>query len=62
MIVVALLVAGALVGSAIASQVFADAADDRLRVASEIGYFGSLAVAGVLVVVSLWRLVRRPRR
>jgi ubiquinone biosynthesis protein len=62
MVVVAVLVAGALVGSAIASQVFADAADERLRVASEIGYFGSLGVAAVLVIVFLWRLVRPRRR
>jgi predicted unusual protein kinase regulating ubiquinone biosynthesis (AarF/ABC1/UbiB family) len=62
MVVVAVLVAGALVGSAIASQVFSDAANDRLRVASEVGYFGSLAVAAVLVVVFLWRLVRPRRR
>ncbi len=60
MIVVAVLVAGGLVGSAVASQVFADAADQRLSAASQIGFFGFLGVAAVLVVVLLARLVRRP--
>ena len=60
MIVVAVLVAGGLVGSAVASQVFADAADERLSAASQIGFFGFLGVAAVLVVVLLARLVRRP--
>jgi hypothetical protein len=40
-------------------QVFSDAADERLRVASQIGFFGSLAVAAALVVVLLVQLVRR---
>jgi hypothetical protein len=39
--------------------VFSDAADERLRVASQIGFFGSLAVAAALVVVLLVQLVRR---
>jgi ubiquinone biosynthesis protein len=62
MVVVAVLVAGALVGSAIASQVFDEAADVRLQTASQVGYVASLAIAAVLVVVFLWRLFRRPRR
>jgi ubiquinone biosynthesis protein len=62
MVVVAVLVAGSLVGSAIASQVFSQAEDERLRTASQVGYFASLGVAAVLVVVFLWRLVRPPRR
>jgi hypothetical protein len=59
MVVISVLLAGALVGSALAPQVFSDAADERLRVASQIGFFGSLAVAAALVVVLLVQLVRR---
>jgi len=59
MIVVAVLVAGGLIGSALASQVFADAPDQRLVAASQIGFFGFLTVAAVLVVVLLTRSVRR---
>ena len=62
MMVVAVLVAGALVGSAIASQVFSRAADERLRMLSEVGYFASLGVAAVLVVLFLWRLTHSRRR
>jgi hypothetical protein len=62
MLVVAVLVAGALVGSAIASQVFAQAADGRLATLSEVGYFASLGVAAVLVVLFLWRLTHSRRR
>jgi ubiquinone biosynthesis protein len=61
MIIIAVLVAGALVGSAIASQVFAQAQDERLRTASQWGYFGSLAVAAILVVILLVQLIRRRR-
>ncbi len=59
MIVVAVLVAGGLIGSALASQVFADAPDQRLVAASQIGFFGFLSVAAVLVVVLLTRSIRR---
>jgi ubiquinone biosynthesis protein len=59
LVAVAVLLAGALVGSALASQVFADAADERLQTASQIGYFGSLGLAAVLIVVLLVRLTRR---
>ncbi|MGB9375262.1 MAG: AarF/UbiB family protein [Jiangellales bacterium] len=59
MIVVAVLVAGGLIGSALASQVFADAPDERLVAASQIGFFGFLSVAAVLVVVLLTRSIRR---
>jgi ubiquinone biosynthesis protein len=62
MLVVAVLVAGALVGSALASAVFSDAEDERLTAASQIGYFASLGVAAVLIVLFLARVVRRPRR
>jgi ubiquinone biosynthesis protein len=61
-IVIAVLVAGGLVGTALASQVFADAEDERLTIASQAGFVAFLAVAAVLVVVFLARLVRRPRR
>lgn len=59
MIVVAVLVAGGLIGSVLASQVFADAPDQRLVAASQIGFFGFLSVAAVLVVVLLTRSIRR---
>ena len=59
MIVVAVLVAGGLIGSALASQVFADDPDQRLVDASQIGFFGFLSVAAVLVVVLLTRSIRR---
>jgi ubiquinone biosynthesis protein len=59
LVAVAVLLAGALVGSALASQVFADAADERLQTASQIGYFGSLGLAAVLIVVLLVGLTRR---
>lgn len=67
MVVVAVLVAGALVGSAIASSVFGDAEDPRVRFATQAGFFASLGVAVVLVAVYLVRLARgdgasRPRR
>jgi ubiquinone biosynthesis protein len=62
LVVVALLVAGGLVGSALASQVFAQTGDQRLQAASEVGYVASLGVAAVLVVVFLVRLVRGGRR
>jgi len=61
LIVVSVLLAGALVGSALASQVFAAAADQRLAVASQVAFFGSLGLAAVMVVVLLIRLSRRPR-
>lgn len=59
MVVVAVLVAGGLIGSALASQVFADDPDQRLVDASQIGFFGFLSVAAVLVVVLLTRSIRR---
>ena len=59
LVAVAVLLAGALVGSALASQVFAEAADERLQTASQIGYFGALGLAAVLIVVLLVRLARR---
>lgn len=61
LVVVALLVAGALVGTALASQVFADAEDERLTVASQVGFFASLALAAVLIVVFTARALRRPK-
>lgn len=57
---VAVLVAGGLVGTALASQVFAQAADDRLRIASQVGFVAFLGIAALLVVVFLGRLVRGP--
>ena len=63
MIVIAVLVAGSLVGSAVASSVFTSEGNQRLADASNVAYIASLAVAGVLVVNYLWRLVRgRTRR
>ncbi len=59
--VVAVLVAGGLVGTALASQVFADAADERLAIASQVGFFAFLGIAGFLVVVFMSRLLRRPK-
>lgn len=61
-VMVAVLVAGGLVGTALASQVFAQAADDRLRIASQVGFVAFLGIAALLVVVFLGRLVRAPRR
>ena len=58
MVVVAVLVAGALVGSAIASSVFGEAEDPRVRFATQAGFFASLGVAAVLVVIYLVRLAR----
>jgi len=62
MIMVALLVSGALVGTALASQVFADAEDERIVRASQIGYFASLILAVVLVVIFTVRILRGSRR
>jgi ubiquinone biosynthesis protein len=62
MIVIAVLVAGALVGSAVASSVFEGAGNERLVVISNYAYVGELAVAAALVVVYLVRLVRPRRR
>ncbi len=63
MVVVAVLVAGALVGSAVASSVFTSEDNQRLADASNFAYGASLVVAAVLVANYLWRLVRpRPRR
>jgi predicted unusual protein kinase regulating ubiquinone biosynthesis (AarF/ABC1/UbiB family) len=63
MIVIAVLVAGSLVGSAVASSVFTSEGNQRLADASNFAYIASLLVAGVLVVSYLWRLVRdRTRR
>lgn len=61
-IVVAVLVAGGLVGTALASQVFAQAEDERLTFASQAGFVAFLAIAALLVVVFLGRLVRGPGR
>lgn len=58
MVVVAVLVAGAMVGPAIASSVFRDAEDPRVRFATQAAFFASLGVAAVLVVVYLVRLAR----
>jgi hypothetical protein len=62
MIVVAVLVAGALVGSAVASSVFTSEDNQRLADASNFAYIASLAVAAVLVATYLWRLIRPRRR
>jgi hypothetical protein len=62
MVVIAVLVAGALVGSAVASSVFEGAGNERLVVISNYAYVGALAVAAALVVVYLIRLVRPRRR
>jgi ubiquinone biosynthesis protein len=61
MVVAALLVAGALIGTAIASWVFADADDERFANAARVGFFGSLALAAMLVVVVLTRGARSDR-
>jgi hypothetical protein len=58
MVVVAVLVAGARVGSAIASSVFGESDDARLRFATHAGFFASPGVAAVLVVVYRVRLAR----
>jgi ubiquinone biosynthesis protein len=58
MLSVAVLVAGGMIGSALASSVFETAADPRLLAASQLAFFASLAVAAVLVVVSLTRWAR----
>jgi len=62
MVVVAVLVAGALVGSAVASSVFTADGNQRLADASNFAYVASLAVAAVLVATYLWRLIRPRRR
>ena len=62
MLVVAVLVAGAIIGSAIAANVFAGSDNRNVRIAIEIGFFGSLALAAVLVIMFLRRLSRGDRR
>ncbi len=62
MLVVAVLVAGAIIGSAIAANVFAGSGSHSLRLAIEIGLFGSLALAAVLVVTFLHRMSKGDRR
>ena len=62
MIVVAVLVAGSLVGSAVASSVFTAEDNQRLADASNFAYVASLGVAAVLVANYLWRLIRPRRR
>jgi ubiquinone biosynthesis protein len=62
MVVIAVLVAGALVGSAVASSVFEGSGNARLVAVSNYAYVGALAVAAVLVVVYLVRLVKPKRR
>jgi TRAP-type C4-dicarboxylate transport system permease small subunit len=62
MVVVAVLVAGALVGSAVASSVFENSGNERLVLASNFAYVASLVVAALLVMVYLVRMVRTRRR
>jgi hypothetical protein len=62
MLVVAVLVTGAIIGSAIAANVFAASGSHNVRLAIEIGFFGSLALAAVLVITFLRRMSRSDRR
>ncbi len=59
MIVVALLVCGGIIGSAIAATAFAGTAMERY---GTIGFFGSLAVGAVLLVTYIFRLFRSGRQ
>ncbi len=61
MIVVAVLVAGGMIGSAIAATVFDSTGNDTLTDAANIGFFASLAIAAVLVVIFLRRLIREDK-
>ncbi|MEO8107443.1 MAG: AarF/UbiB family protein [Actinomycetes bacterium] len=62
MVVVAVLVAGAMVGSAVASSVFTTEGNERLALASNTAYVAALVVAAVLVLKYLWGLFRSRRR
>ena len=59
MIVVALLVCGGIIGSAIAATAFAGTTMERY---GTIGFFGSLAVGAVLLVTYVLRLFRSSRQ
>jgi ubiquinone biosynthesis protein len=59
MLVIALLVCGGIIGSAIAATAYAGTAMERY---ATVGFFGSLAVGAVLLVVYLARLFRRRER
>jgi ubiquinone biosynthesis protein len=59
MITVALLVCGGIIGSAVAATAYAGTAVERY---ATIGFFGSLIVGGVLLVVYVANLWRRGRR
>ncbi len=59
MLVIALLVCGGIIGTAIAATAFAGTAMERY---ATIGFFSSLAVGAVLLVVYLARLFRRRER
>jgi ubiquinone biosynthesis protein len=58
MVVVAVLVAGGMIGSAIAATVFDSTGNDALTDAANIGFFASLAIAAVLVAIFLRRLIK----
>ncbi len=61
MVVVAVLVAGGMIGSAIAATVFDSSENSTLTNAANIGFFVSLGLAVVLVFIFLSRLIREDK-
>ena len=59
MVMIALLVCGGIIGSAIAATAFAGTSMERY---GTVGFFASLALGAVLVVLYLGRLLRGGRR
>jgi ubiquinone biosynthesis protein len=60
-VVVALLVAGGMIGSAIAATVFDKTGNPALTNAANAGFFASLAIAAVLVFIFLARMIREDK-